>query len=92
MTSIVVPIHTRWGDMDIFAHINNVAYVRYLEDARTHFLAQLPERPVSHTRHRRHDQFVLELMRPDVHGVRVFREDAILFPRLQSAREKSLIF
>jgi acyl-CoA thioester hydrolase len=29
-TSITV----RWGDMDSFGHVNNVAFVRYLEDAR----------------------------------------------------------
>jgi acyl-CoA thioester hydrolase len=29
-----IPIHLRWGDMDSFGHVNNVAYVRYLEDTR----------------------------------------------------------
>lgn len=41
MASLIVPIHTRWGDMDIFEHINNVAYVRYLEDARAYFLESI---------------------------------------------------
>jgi acyl-CoA thioester hydrolase len=26
--------HMRWGDMDAFAHVNNTAYVTYLEQAR----------------------------------------------------------
>ena len=34
-----VPVHLRWGDMDVFEHINNVAYVGYLEDARVSLLA-----------------------------------------------------
>jgi acyl-CoA thioester hydrolase len=33
-------VHLRWGDMDIFKHINNVAYVRYLEDARVELMAK----------------------------------------------------
>jgi acyl-CoA thioester hydrolase len=27
-------ITVRWGDMDSFGHVNNVAFVRYLEDTR----------------------------------------------------------
>lgn len=34
MAALTIPVHLRWGDMDIFKHINNVAYVGYLEDAR----------------------------------------------------------
>ena len=41
MASVKVPIHTRWGDMDIFGHINNVSYVQYLEDARAYFLESI---------------------------------------------------
>ncbi|MEY4492752.1 MAG: hypothetical protein RL355_101, partial [Actinomycetota bacterium] len=26
MLEVVVPIHLRWGDMDVYGHINNVAY------------------------------------------------------------------
>ena len=40
MTALTVPVHLRWGDMDIFKHINNVAYVRYLEDARVELMAK----------------------------------------------------
>jgi acyl-CoA thioester hydrolase len=47
MPPIIVPIHTHWGDMDIFQHINNVAYVRYLEDARTHFLEHAGFQPMT---------------------------------------------
>ena len=28
------PIEVRWGDMDAFRHVNNVAYFRYFEQAR----------------------------------------------------------
>ena len=40
MAALTVPVHLRWGDMDIFKHINNVAYVRYLEDARVELMAK----------------------------------------------------
>jgi len=39
MASVVVPIHLRWSDMDIYHHVNNVAYANYLETARVQFLA-----------------------------------------------------
>lgn len=39
MAALTIPVHLRWGDMDIFKHINNVAYVGYLEDARVALLA-----------------------------------------------------
>nr|WP_274598899.1 thioesterase family protein [Streptomyces albus] len=29
----------RWSDMDAFGHVNNVVYLRYLEEARIDFLA-----------------------------------------------------
>jgi YbgC/YbaW family acyl-CoA thioester hydrolase len=32
------PIQVRWGDMDALAHVNNVAYVQYLEQARVHLI------------------------------------------------------
>ncbi|MEJ6493867.1 MAG: thioesterase family protein [Actinomycetes bacterium] len=39
MAILTVPVNLRWGDMDVFEHINNVAYVGYLEDARVSLLA-----------------------------------------------------
>ena len=34
-------IDVKWGEMDAFQHINNVAYIRYLEDARLALFAKL---------------------------------------------------
>jgi acyl-CoA thioester hydrolase len=34
MTRFVYHCHMRWGDMDAYAHVNNTAYVTYLEQAR----------------------------------------------------------
>ncbi len=31
----------RWGDMDAYGHINNVQYIRYLEEARVQLLIRL---------------------------------------------------
>ncbi len=29
-----IPIAVRWGDMDSYGHVNNVFFIRYLEDTR----------------------------------------------------------
>lgn len=34
MARFVYRCHMRWADMDAFAHVNNTAYVTYLEQAR----------------------------------------------------------
>jgi acyl-CoA thioester hydrolase len=36
----VVEIAVRWGDQDANSHVNNVAYFRYLEEARVQWMAQ----------------------------------------------------
>jgi acyl-CoA thioester hydrolase len=45
MPSVLVPIHLRWSDMDIYHHVNNVAYANYLETARVQFLAEYDLEP-----------------------------------------------
>lgn len=32
----VVEVPVRWSDMDAYGHVNNVQYLRYLEEARVH--------------------------------------------------------
>ncbi|QIM16402.1 acyl-CoA thioesterase [Leucobacter insecticola] len=34
MARTTVDIELRWGDQDAYGHVNNVAYARYLEEAR----------------------------------------------------------
>jgi len=34
-------IAVRWGDMDAYGHVNNALYMRYLEEARVQFLAEI---------------------------------------------------
>jgi len=35
MTSVIeITMDVRWGDMDAFNHVNNAAYLRYIEEAR----------------------------------------------------------
>jgi len=36
-----VTIALRWGDQDAFGHVNNAMYLRYLEEARVRWLADL---------------------------------------------------
>lgn len=41
----------RWSDMDSFGHVNNVVFLRYLEEARIDFMFRLaPGRAVSPSR------------------------------------------
>lgn len=34
MARVVVPVPVRWGDLDAYGHVNNVAVLRLLEEAR----------------------------------------------------------
>ena len=34
--AIVYPVTVRWSDMDAYAHVNNVQYLRYFEEARVY--------------------------------------------------------
>lgn len=37
----IYPVPVKWGEMDAFQHVNNVTYVRYLEDGRLALFEQL---------------------------------------------------
>ncbi|GGO78237.1 hypothetical protein GCM10011348_09670 [Marinobacterium nitratireducens] len=39
MHSCTLPL--RWGDMDAYGHVNNVTYIRYLEEARVQMLTRM---------------------------------------------------
>lgn len=41
MSSVLIPLHMRFSDVDSYGHINNVIMVRYFEDARVR-LTSLP--------------------------------------------------
>lgn len=45
MSSIRVPIELRWGDQDAYGHINNVAIMRLLEEARGRAFWRSAEEP-----------------------------------------------
>ena len=38
----VEQMRMRWGDMDAQGHVNNAAYLDYLQEARVHFLLTGP--------------------------------------------------
>jgi acyl-CoA thioester hydrolase len=44
-------IQVRWGDMDAYRHVNNVAYAAYLQEARAELLAAAGVRASAHARH-----------------------------------------
>lgn len=41
MARHIYPCPLRWSDMDAFGHVNNVVYLRYLEEARVDFIWRL---------------------------------------------------
>jgi acyl-CoA thioester hydrolase len=44
-------VQVRWGDMDAYQHVNNVAYAAYLQEARAELLAAAGVRASAHARH-----------------------------------------
>jgi acyl-CoA thioester hydrolase len=38
---VVVELDVAWGEMDSFAHVNNVVYFRYFENARVEYLTRV---------------------------------------------------
>ncbi|MFI7483049.1 acyl-CoA thioesterase [Kocuria sp. M1R5S2] len=48
MSSLLIPIQMRFGDIDSYGHVNNVVVLQYLEDARVRLLRRpLPEGAVA---------------------------------------------
>ena len=44
MSSLLIPIQMRFGDIDSYGHVNNVTMLQYLEDARVRLMARpLPQ-------------------------------------------------
>ncbi|MFD9647859.1 acyl-CoA thioesterase, partial [Streptomyces sp. NPDC059082] len=41
MTRHIYSCPLRWSDMDAFGHVNNVVFLRYLEEARIDFMFRL---------------------------------------------------
>ncbi|MDX3074569.1 thioesterase family protein [Streptomyces sp. MI02-7b] len=41
MARHIYPCPMRWSDMDAFGHVNNVVFLRYLEEARVDFMFRL---------------------------------------------------
>ncbi len=42
--TITLDIPVRWGDLDAFNHVNNTVFLRYLEEARICFFAEMGDR------------------------------------------------
>ena len=48
MSSLLIPIQMRFGDIDSYGHVNNVTMLQYLEDARVRLMGRpLPESAVA---------------------------------------------
>lgn len=41
MTEFAIELDVRWGDMDSFGHVNNAAFLSYLEQVRTLWLKRV---------------------------------------------------
>ncbi|HEV7205097.1 MAG TPA: thioesterase family protein [Jatrophihabitans sp.] len=64
MTRFVHEVHMRWSDMDAYRHINNTAYLAYLEQARVAMFFHRNEGFSSGTVIRRHE---IDYIRPIVY-------------------------
>lgn len=42
MAAFHIKMIVRWGDMDAFQHVSNVAYLRYLEECRGQWMDSVP--------------------------------------------------
>ncbi|MGY6631678.1 MAG: acyl-CoA thioesterase [Wenzhouxiangella sp.] len=44
MAIFFIETSVRWGDMDAFNHVSNVAYLRYIEECRAQWMESVPSR------------------------------------------------
>jgi acyl-CoA thioester hydrolase len=63
-------LQVRWGDMDAYQHVNNVAYAAYLQEARAEMLAAAGVRATASARH---GTFVVARLKLDYLRQLVFR-------------------
>ncbi|WP_431952284.1 acyl-CoA thioesterase [Actinacidiphila sp. bgisy167] len=64
----------RWADADAYGHVNNVLFLRYVEEARTRMFQEiLPADEAS----RRQCAFVVRRSTVDYHAPLVYREDPV---------------
>jgi acyl-CoA thioester hydrolase len=70
MTRFVHEVHMRWSDMDAYRHVNNSAYLAYLEQARVAMFFHRNEGFNSGTVIARHE---IEYLRPIVYHPRPLR-------------------
>jgi len=47
MTRLTVPVPLRWADLDAYGHVNNVEFLRFLEEARIAAFWRHPEEPAN---------------------------------------------
>ncbi len=44
MAEFFIELPVRWGDMDAFNHVSNVAYLRFIEECRAQWMESVPSR------------------------------------------------
>ena len=42
MTEFSIALDVRWGDVDSFGHVNNAAFLAYLEQCRSEWMNSVP--------------------------------------------------
>lgn len=42
MSEFKIRLNVRWGDVDSFGHVNNAAYLAYLEECRSRWMSSVP--------------------------------------------------
>ncbi len=94
-------LSVRWGDLDSYSHVNNAAYLTYLEESRLRWLESLPEpwyhehcAPVlasSHLEFRRSIAWPEELI-VETRAARVGNSSLTLAHRIVSARDAGTLY
>ena len=94
-------LSVRWGDLDAYSHVNNAAYLTYLEESRLRWLESLREpwyqehsAPVlasSHLEFRRSIEWPEELI-VETRAARVGNSSLTLAHRIVSARDASTLY
>jgi len=99
LASLTLPV--RWRDLDAFNHVNNAAYLTYLEEARLHWFGQLdgpwceasaaPVVAAVHANYRRQLSWPAELT-IELYCERLGNTSLTIAYRIIDARERNMVY
>jgi acyl-CoA thioester hydrolase len=99
LTSLTMPV--RWRDLDAFNHVNNSAYLTYLEEARLHWFGQIegpwftaavaPVVAAVHTNYRRQLSWPAQLV-IELHCERLGNSSLTIAYRIADAGDRAVVY